>query len=79
MKCQACKQQFATMTWQPFGPDPTGLTFTTFGNHYRGFPVVKICDTCKYNICEQDHMINFRYRGVYYTYDKGEALPLKAQ
>lgn len=51
-KCTAVEcRDFAVWGWQPFGPDfDNRLTFTTLGSHYRGFPVIKVCDECKRKI-----------------------------
>lgn len=46
-KCASCNGQ-AQWAWQPFGPDESQVgSFTSFGSHYRGFPVLAICDGCK--------------------------------
>lgn len=70
MKCQSCKVQTATWSWQPFGPDALGTTFTTPGSHYRGFPVVKVCESCKEAVL-QNHPVNFSYQGNLYAYHNG--------
>lgn len=46
-KCQICRHKEAINAWQPFGPGPTPKTFTVLGHHYRGFPVIKVCESCK--------------------------------
>lgn len=47
MKCQCCKQEEAEFAWQPFGPDDDPARFALLGNHYRGFPVIRIGQNCK--------------------------------
>lgn len=44
-KCQVCKKNEAIWAAQFIGEDVP--TFSTLGSHYRGFPVVKVCDICK--------------------------------
>lgn len=46
-KCQLCKTKEAIWAWQPDGPGEDEYTFTALGHHYRGFPVVKVCEPCK--------------------------------
>jgi hypothetical protein len=46
---------------QPFGPDEQ-IVFTTPGSHYRGFPAIGVCDSCKQNI-QAGRGATFRYRG----------------
>ena len=51
-KCERCKRMNketigeALWAWQPFGPDEQP-SYSLLGSHYRGFPVIKICDDCK--------------------------------
>lgn len=45
-KCSVCKSETAIFSWQPFGPDESPLHFTTLGAHYRGFPIIKVCNSC---------------------------------
>lgn len=75
-KCQICKQNERTWTWQPFGPDesPTG-SFSVPGSHYRGFPTIGVCDDCKENI-ENGVETHYTYRGQEYIVNKKEtAMP----
>lgn len=44
-RCQVCKADEALWARQYIGEDTP--TYTTLGSHYRGFPVVKVCDKCK--------------------------------
>jgi len=46
-KCRICHEELALWAWQPFGPGKPREGFTLLGNHYRGFPVIKICESCK--------------------------------
>ena len=43
--CQLCKNDEAIWAYQPEGPDAEH-PLVLLGNHYRGFPVVKVCDEC---------------------------------
>ena len=46
--CQFSRcSQPADWAWQPFGPSEDYNCFTTPGSHYRGFPVLKLCDEHK--------------------------------
>ena len=47
--CKFCSQH-AEWAWQPFGPDESPFLFTTLGSHYRGFRVLKVCDSHKSKI-----------------------------
>lgn len=44
-RCVRCKSPEAIWAVQPWGPDER-VTVTTLGSHYRGFPVIKLCDEC---------------------------------
>lgn len=48
-RCKLCSQNgnVATYAWQPFGPGEQPWTFTFLGSHYRGFTVIKVCDSCR--------------------------------
>ena len=61
MNCQHCHQYSAEWAWQPFGPDDSILSFTLLGSHYRGFPVLKVCDNCKLTV--ESEVMFFSYRG----------------
>ena len=69
MKCHACRGTFAEWSWQPFGPDPNG-SFAAPGYHYRGFPVIKVCDSCKKRV-EEKSTVHFSYKGKPYTVHQG--------
>lgn len=43
-KCQRCKVRPAVWAVQNIAGE---VSVTTLGSHYRGFPVVKVCDECK--------------------------------
>jgi hypothetical protein len=45
-KCKTCNTDEPIWAWQPFGPDDKGIT-ALLGSHYRGFPVIPICNQCK--------------------------------
>jgi len=66
-KCQVCKVNQAEWAWQPFGPGESVLSFTAIGWHYRGFPVVKVCDECKRTIEIGARTVSFRYRSTDYV------------
>lgn len=63
MKCHACHQEEAQWAWQPFGPGTTPNSFQLLGSHYRGFPVVKVCSTCKSAFQTGDFVVRFTYKG----------------
>lgn len=70
--CQVCKAHEASWAFQPFGPNPESLTFTTLGSHYRGFPpVVKVCYACKLAI-EQGQTITYRYKGNLHMFPESQ-------
>lgn len=62
VKCQLCRKEEAIWAWQPFGPDSDSRSFASLGSHYRGFPVIKICDTCKGRIAYGKQLIVFTYK-----------------
>jgi len=67
-KCEVCKQSEAEWAWQPFGPDENPRTFTTLGSHYRGFPVLAICNHCEYKISNKfEHDTHFTYKSRCYV------------
>ena len=62
-------QAEAIWAWQPFGPDENPTSCTTLGNHYRGFPVIKICDMCHDDLLNNIGLV-FTYKGTgYYIYN----------
>lgn len=51
MKCAVCNENVESVwSWQPFGPDDPPGSFTLPSFHYRGFPVIKVCASCKEEI-----------------------------
>lgn len=66
MKCQACKEQEAEWSWQPWGPDTTPDSFALLGHHYRGFPIIKVCDSCKTDFQRGDFKVRIEFRGHKY-------------
>jgi hypothetical protein len=71
MKCAICKQNESIWAWQPFGPGETSLEFSMLGSHYRGFPVIKMCDGCKETAESATHEkpVSFAYKGRSYIWD----------
>lgn len=66
-KCRICKNEEALWSWQPLGPaEDSRETFTAPGFHYRGFPVIPVCDDCKQNIQGGDE-VQFDYKSITYT------------
>lgn len=47
MKCQICKSQRVIWYGQAMNGANGKLTFTAPGSHYRGFGIIKVCDSCK--------------------------------
>jgi len=72
-KCRVCKLSEAEWAWQPFGPDEGIGSFALLGNHYRGFPVVKICEQCKDDI-QAGLPMEFEYKGTRYIAGDDEVL-----
>lgn len=68
-KCQVCRDDQATWAWQPFGPNDTPDSFTLLGNHYRGFTVIKVCDSCKRQF-QRGSALVFTYQYVLYKITK---------
>lgn len=54
--------------WQPFGPDESIMSFSLAGNHYRGFPVVKVTDEEKQQI-ERGERFEFTFKKTRYILD----------
>jgi hypothetical protein len=55
--------QGAEWAWMPFGPAETPDSFLVSGSQYRGFPVIKVCDTCKLAFHTGDFIVRFTYKG----------------
>lgn len=62
MKCRICRHNEADWAWQPFGPGERPDVFTLSGSHYRGFPVIKVCQKCK-EALQAGSPAEFIYRG----------------
>lgn len=67
MKCQICKEQEVAYAWQPFGPNETPDSYTLIGSHYRGFPVIKACSSCKMAFQSGDFPVKFEYQGHHFV------------
>lgn len=62
MNCRICKAKSDELNvCQPFGPDDKPV-FVLPGNHYRGFPTIRVCDACKERI-EHGEEITITYKG----------------
>lgn len=71
-RCASCRQRTHEYdTWQPFGPDTSVATCTTPGSHYRGFPALALCWSCR-NALDRGEQISFAYRGEHYIADAGQ-------
>ena len=68
-KCQEKKcNNDATWAWQPFGPSDTAPgSFTSLGWHYRGFPVIKLCDDHK-QLHQNNIELPFTYKRITYWF-----------
>ena len=65
-RCQVCTERHeAAWAWQPFGPGGVDC-FVLPGSHYRGFPVIKVCDAVKERF-QAGETVSVRYRGHLYT------------
>ena len=69
--------------WQPFGPAESPMSFSLPGNHYRGFPAIKICYPCRYQRLDvaaggAGGAIHFRYKGLDFVFD-GTRTPFAAK
>lgn len=74
--CQVCHHDPAIHAWQPFGPDSTSF-LAEMGWHYRGFPVIKVCEECAM-IIRRRGVIEFTYRGQRYIAGDGKCLVVPA-
>jgi len=73
MNCRICKADVdAPNVCQPFGPDDKPV-FVLPGNHYRGFPTIRVCDGCKVRI-EQGEQIAITYKGQQLTINEKQAI-----
>lgn len=71
-KCRICGAR-SDWSWQPFGPDAEAprAGFTAPGWHYRGFPIVPVCESCKRDI-EHDMPVAFTLKGWRYVVEGDE-------
>ena len=53
--------EMAPWAWHPFGPGEP-LTFMMPGSHYRGFPVLRVCQDHKTELQAQKEDIALTYR-----------------
>ena len=65
--CQICHSEPVSSAWQPFGPGETPQTFLMLGNHYRGFAVVKVGESCKAKIKAGEDLA-FTYKRIPFVY-----------
>jgi hypothetical protein len=78
MKCQCCREEEASWSWQPFGPgENANTTFVLPGNHYRGFPVIKVGVVCKSAVETGDFPVQFTYKKFHYVYQDGRVSEIK--
>jgi hypothetical protein len=68
-KCAMCglKRECA-WTWQPFGPGDDPNCFVAPGSHYRGFPALPCCETCKMHY-QFGGVAHFTYKGKRFKVD----------
>lgn len=66
--CEICREQEIAWAWKPFGPDDDKGIFAVPDHHYRGFPYIKICESCGNHI-RAGHDLRFTYKGEHYVYD----------
>lgn len=59
--CIAECAEATAWAWQPFGPGET-RTFMAPGSHYRGFPVLWVCQKHKQRLQAQKEDIALTYR-----------------
>ncbi len=63
LRCRICRVERAEWAWQPCGPGIV-MCFMLLGSHYRGYPVVKVCDSCKRKLqTSKTGRFNFLWRG----------------
>ncbi len=65
MKCCCCGTSNAEIAWQPFGPADNcrdDESFMAPGFHYRGFPVLRVCDDCRGQLGNGE-WLSFTYKG----------------
>jgi hypothetical protein len=77
VKCQMCKEEQAVWAWQPLGPSETPDNYGLIGSHARGFPVIKVCSSCKSAFQTGDFPIHFEYKGFRYIGQHHEVRQVK--
>lgn len=68
-KCRVCRENESEWAWQPFGPSDSPDSFMFPGWFYRGFVVVKVCDSCKKQFQNGSPLV-FKYKYVLYRITK---------
>lgn len=77
MKCRICSSNEAYSFCQPFGPEDKPV-FVREGYHYRGFPVIRVCDTCKESI-ESGKELAITYRNHKMTINESKGKIMENQ
>lgn len=78
MKCAICKKEPRSYLWQPCGPAETFDLFMFPGWHYRGFPAIACCDTCRATIQANQTSVTFTYRKTKWQFAQGKITPAPA-
>lgn len=66
-KCHVCKEQEAEWGWQPLGPENGIGNFVQIGEKiWKGFPIIKICSSCKLAAQSGEFSVPFIYKGHTY-------------
>lgn len=72
--CKICGIVECDYVYQPFGPDENPHEhMTLLGNHYRGFPVIKVCGYCRDDIAKGTP-VEFVYKDKRYIASRNEVL-----
>ena len=76
MKCEICRTNDASTSWQPFGPATTADSFAAIGRHAPDYPAITICAPCRQRF-QQGETFSFTYRRFAYRACEGrvELLP----
>src|SRR6266498_1969215 len=77
MKCQMCQCEQAVWAWQPLGPSETPDSYALIGSHARGFPIIKVCSSCKSAFQTGDFPVHFEYKGFRYSGQHHEVRQVK--
>ncbi len=67
--CAVCHNNLSEWIWQPLGPGEGCKVFTLPGSHYRGFPTVPVCNSCRLRILD-GASAPFVHRHVVYTLNR---------